>query len=301
MKWLRNLFTSFIFLFSIEARSAACCGGGFSTPALITGDDKALLTTTYSYSRIDTDVYASGIWQKRAGQDISQTYKIEGAHIFQDRFQAGLSLPVQTRERSGDLGGTSTGLSDLSLQLGYEILPDWDYHPWRPKGVSFISLTVPTGKSVYESEDPLGLDSRGHGFWALGLGSTFIKSWVHWDANMTFEVHRAFEKSVNTSQLNGKVKPGTGGSFALGSGYNLQDFRLGAALGWSYEDPVQVENDLSQASPQRYATGTLLASYLFRDNWASTMSYADQTWFGSPTNTSLSKSISISIQKRWAR
>lgn len=300
MKSLRSLFTSFIFLSSAKVFAAACCGGGFSTPALITGDDKALITTTYSNSRIDTDVRSSGIWQKRTGDDISQIYKIEGARIYNDLYQFGFSIPVQTRKRSGSLGETSTGLSDVALQVGYEFLPDWDYNPWRPKGVGFLTLTLPTGKSVYESDDALGLDSRGRGFWALGIGAAFVKSWGHWDANSSVEVHRSLEKSVRTSQLNGKVKPGTGGSIALGSGYNIKNFRIGSAIVWNYEDPIQVENS-SEASPQRYATGSLLASYLLPDNWAGTFSYADQTILGDPTNTSLSKTFSVSIQKRWAR
>lgn len=301
MKSLTKLFISLILFFaSLKVSAAACCGGGFATPALITGDDKAQLTTTYSNSRIDTDVYSNGIWQKRSGDDISQVYKIEGAHIFKDLYQFGFSLPVQTRERSGNLGGTSTGLGDVALQAGYEFLPDWDYSAWRPKGVGFLTLTLPTGKSVYESEDALGLDSRGRGFLALGIGSTFVKTFSKWDANSTLEIHRSFEKTVHNSQVDGKVKPGTGGSLAVGSGYSIKDLRLGASVAWNYEDAIQVENS-SGASAQRFATGSLLASYVFQDNWAGTFSYADQTLFGSPSNTTLSKTFSISIQKRWAR
>lgn len=301
MKLRRKLFISFIFTFSTKVFAAACCGGGFATPALITGDDKAQLTTTYSNSRVDTDVYSSGVWQKRSGDDISQTYKIEAARIYDDLFQFGFSLPVQTRTRSGSLGGTSTGLGDVALQAGYEFLPDWDYNPWRPKGVGFLTLTLPTGKSVYESEDALGLDSRGRGFWALGVGAAFVKTLRNWDINSTLEVHRSFEKMVHSSQLNGKVKPGAGGSFVIGSGYSIQDFRLGAALAWNYEDPIQVEGNADEGSAQRFAIGSLLASYVYQNGWASTISYADQTLFGSPTNTSLSKTFSLSIQKRWAR
>lgn len=301
MKSLTKLFISSILsLASLQVSAAACCGGGFATPALITGDDKAQVTTTYSNSRIDTDVYSSGIWQKRSGDDISQTYKIEAAHIFNDLYQFGFSVPMLTRERSGNLGGTSTGLGDVTLQAGYEFLSDWDYSSWRPKGVSFLTLTLPTGKSVYESEDALGLDSRGRGFWALGVGSTFVKNFGKWDANTTLEVHRSFEKTAHTSQVDGKIKPGTGGSLSIGSGYNIKDVRLGASATWNYEDAIQIENS-SGESAQRFATGSLLASYVFQDNWAGTLSFADQTLLGSPSNTTLSKTFSVSIQKRWAR
>ncbi len=301
MKSLIKLFINlFLVLTTSKAMAAACCGGGFAAPALITGDDRAQITATYSNSRIDTDVYSSGIWQKRSGDDLSQTYKIEAAQIYHDVFQFGFSLPLQTRERSGALGGTQTGLGDIALQSGYEFLPEWDYSFWRPKGVSFLTLTLPTGKSVYESEDALGLDSRGRGFLAIGIGAAFVKAFSKWDANSTIEVHRAFEKTVHTSQIDGKIKPGTGGSLAIGSGYNIQNLRLGASATWNYEDAIQVENS-SGASAQRFATASLLASYVFQDSWAGTLSYADQTLLGSPTNTSLSKTLSISVQKRWSR
>lgn len=166
IKLLKLLHISFLILLLPKAvMSAACCGGGFAIPSLITGDDKAQLTTSYSYSKIHTDVFSNGIWQRRNSTDASTVYKIEGAHIFADRYQAGFSLPIQTRNLDGAQGGSSTGLGDVSGQLGYEYLPDWNYSPWRPRGIGFISLTLPTGKSIYESTT--GLDSRGRGFFCF--------------------------------------------------------------------------------------------------------------------------------------
>lgn len=297
-----NIATAVSFLFfSRLALAAACCGGGFAMPSVITGDDKAQLTTSYSYSKIDTDVFSNGVWQKRTADDSTQIYKIEAAHIFADRFQYGLSLPLQTRKKEGSIGGQSTGLGDISGQLGYEFLPDWNYNPWRPKGIGFIALTLPTGKSIYESEDN-GLDSRGRGFYSIGIGTTLTKTWTRWDMNALLEVHHAFNKSVNNSQFQGTVAPGNGSNLSIGTGYNIQDFRLGGTIAWIYEDPINVHGNIpSNGSEQRYSTGTLSTSYLFADSWAGTFSYSDQTLFGDPTNTSLTKSIQLSLQKRWSR
>ncbi len=289
-----------IFIFPTLVKAAACCGGAFAVPSLITGDEAGTLTTSFSYSKVDTDVFADGVWQKRPGDDISQIFKIEGAHIFQDRFQAGVSIPFQIRNLSGAQGGQSSGLGDVSGQLGYEYLPDWDYNPWRPHGVGFLSLNLPTGRSVYESND--GLDSRGRGFWSLGLGTTLTKTWTRWDANSTLEIHRSFEKQVQNSQLEGTIHPGWGGSWAFGTGYNFKDWRCGGSLTWSQEDPISVTgNRSSSGSLQRFTTGTLAVSYVADLEWAGTLNYSDQTLFGDPVNTSLSKSVSILIQRRWAR
>lgn len=284
------------------ATAASCCGGGISTPSLITGDDKAQISTTLTHSKVDTDVFSNGVWQKRTSDDLTDTLKIEGAHIFNDRFQAGFSVPVQSRTKAGDQGGKSSGFGDLSAQMGYEYLPDWDYNPWRPHGVGFLSLVVPTGKSIYEAQESGGLDSHGRGFYSLGIGTALTKTWSKLDGNFTFEVHRSFEKTVHDSQLDGTIKPGYGHSISIGSGYNLKNLRIGGTLAWSEEDPIDVQGSNSSAgSKQRYATGTLATSYLFEDNWSGSILYTDQTIFGNPSNSSLSKSIAVTLQKRWLR
>ncbi|MGZ6487284.1 MAG: hypothetical protein ACXWQQ_12150 [Pseudobdellovibrio sp.] len=193
---IKLLFSNLFFLFSAQAFAASCCGGGFAVPSIITGDDKAQLTTSMSYSKIDTDVLANGEWYKRASNDTTQLYKMEFSHVFGDRFQVGATLPVQVHERDGAAGGTSSGLADVSAQLGYEFLPDWNYNPIRPKGVGFLAITLPTGKSIYESAD--GLDSRGRGFLSIGAGAVFTKNWMTWDANSSVEIHHSFSKLSTT-------------------------------------------------------------------------------------------------------
>jgi hypothetical protein len=299
--FIKSLF-SFLIFFPTLARSAACCGGGFSSAAVITNDDLAFLSSSVSYTKIDTDVFANGVWQKRSGDDASKILKLDYAHILGDRYQCGLSVPLQTRTKSGIQGGESTGLGDIATQLGYEYLPDWDYNPWRPHGVGFISLTLPTGLSIYDTENESALDVRGRGFWTLSLGTSLNKSWQNWDASSSFEVHQSLNRSARTNQMSGTVKPEMGASFSVGSGYNFKDFRIGQAILWNYEGAIDVDGSQpSQGSVQRNATSTTSFSYVFKDNFVGSLNYSDQTLFGSPTNTSLTKSIAFSLQKKWAR
>ncbi|MGZ3725334.1 MAG: serine protease spb1, partial [Pseudobdellovibrio sp.] len=98
------------------------------------------------------------------------------------------------------------------------------------------------------------------------------------------------------------IEPGNGGSFSLGCGYNMGDTRVGSSLAWNYEDPINVSGSTpSTGSDQRFATGSFLVSQMFDNLWAATLSYSDQTLFGDPSNATLSKTISLSLQKRWAR
>lgn len=289
----------FSLLFLQQAHGAACCGGGFATPSIIAGDDKAMMTSSFSYSQLHADVYTNGLWKKREELENSETLRIDGAHIFNDRWQAGFSVPVIRRSRSNE---SSSGFGDASALLGYEYLPDWDYHPYRPKGIGFLQLVLPTGKSVYESNTAYGLDSRGRGFWALGAGTLLTKTFRKWDAFVNLEMHRSFNKTINENSIQGTLKPGWGGNSGFGIGYNTTQFRFGGNLTWSYEDAVAVEGTVdSEGALQRFTTAGLTASFLASDEWASTLSYSDQTLFGNPSNTSLSKTVMLMLQRRWLR
>lgn len=300
---MRKLFRKLLFssiLLSQQAIAAPCCGAGFTVPSIITSEDKAQLALSFNHAKIHADVSPDGEWRERKSSDVSRTFKIEGAHVFADRFQAGLSVPYILRERDGDAGGEAQGLGDLAGQVGYEFLPEWDYNPYRPKGISYLSIIAPTGRSLYESSD--GLDARGRGFWGLGSGIVLTKAWGPWDANALVEWHYFFPKNVNNQTYDGEVRPGHGGSFAMGGGYNWEKLRIGALINWQYEAPTDVKgSNSSEGAVKRLATGSMLISYLLPNNQSLILSYADQTIFGSPTNSSLSKSLTVFYQKRWAR
>lgn len=288
--------------FGPSAFGAPCCGSGFTIPSIITGEDKAQLSASYNRARVYADVFTNGNWRRRQEKDVTEIYKLEGAHVFKDRFQAGVSLPYQRRTRDGAQADSSAGLGDTSFQLGYEYLPDWDYNPWRPKGIAYLSLIAPTGRSIYESKDGSGIDARGRGFWGVGAGNVFVKTWGDWDANSNVEVHYSFPKHVSNDTTEGTIRPSYGGSAALGAGRNYESLRLGALINWVYEAPTDVTGTTpSQGTLKRYATGSVLLSYLVTAQQSVVLSYSDQTLFGSPLNTSLSKSFTLFFQQRWER
>lgn len=281
-----------------EAFASACCGGGFALPSLIAGDEKAQLTASYAYSEVRSEVGADSLWRRRAARETGETWKLEAAHILGDRTQAGLSVPVLKRSRSG---ASETGLGDLSATFGYEALTDWDYHPWRPKGLAYLQLTAPTGRSVREASAPYQLDSRGRGLWAVGVGGLFTKLKGRWDFFANLSGHRSFAKELE-GEVSGRLEPGYGSDLGLGTGFSFSGMRLGASLTWSYEDPVVVQGAAgSRGSVQRFTTAALSASYLFSPVWAATLSYTDQTLFGRPLSASLARGAAFLVQRRWQR
>lgn len=278
---------------------AACCGGGFAVPAIIAGDNEAQLNLSYAATEVVVDnVDAKGIWRKWDDHTQVRTLHIEGAHLISDRWQTGFSLPISQRSR---INQDYSGLADISASVGYEYLPDWDYNPIRPKGIGFLQLTIPTGKSRAESRVG-GLDILGNGFWAIGLGTLLTKAIGRYDAFGSLEIHKSFSKSVAKNEFEGTLEPGWGGNIGFGAGYNLKSLRIGGNVTWTYEDPIKVVGTTSSpGSLERYATFTISASYLLNDDWAGTLSYSDQTLVGNPVNTSLGKTLAVNIQRRWSR
>jgi hypothetical protein len=282
------------------ARAAACCGGGIPVPALVLGDEKANVSSTLTYSTVGTDVSASGIWQHRQITEHSQTLRFDTAHVIADRFQIGASLPVVRRVRSED---SRTGLGDVALNGGYEFLPEWDYSPWKPHGLSYLQLTLPTGRSIYEATDVNQLDNTGRGFWALGTGVAFTKVRGPWDGVFLFDVHRSFAKEAKGTVAGDlQLTPGWGGSLTIGAGRSFKDIRAGASLAWIYEDGTEVSGGgLPNGALSRYASAALSLIYAPSRDWSASMSYSDQTLFGTPTNTPLARAISVSYQHRFPR
>jgi hypothetical protein len=282
------------------AQASACCGGNFSGPALITGDDQNQFSPSLTYSRIDTDVESSGLWRKRSEPETVKSLSLQASHVFWDRWQAGLGIPVLQRSRGVF---TESGIGDVSANLGYEYWNDWDYHPIRPKGIGYLQLIAPSGKSIDESDSRYQLDVQGRGFWALGIGTVLTKTFTRWDAFSSFDLHRSFEKNASTAQGPTRLKPGWGGSASLGAGFHFENFRLGSSLSWNYEDPVDTESATfsSEGSPQRFVTAAASLTWILENEWSFTAQYADQGLIGSPVNTTLSQSVSLQLQKRWLR
>lgn len=286
-------------LFAPQAFAAACCGGSISMPAMISGDDRMQIGLSRADTFITDDVDTSGTWNARREPEKLSTWTLDAAHIFNDRWQVGASVPLVRRERAGR---SSSGLGDLTANLGYEYLPDWDYNPLRPKGLAFLQLIAPTGNTAFESQDPLQLDARGRGFWALGAGTLLTKAWGPWDALASIAIHRSFKKKYSTPQSSGVLNPGWGGAVGVGGGYSYRSFRVGPSLTWNYEDPIDVTGPTpSKGGAQRFATAALNVTYSPVDEWGVTASAQDQRVFGRPSNTSLGRAVYLQVQYRLAR
>jgi hypothetical protein len=283
-----------------KSEAAACCGGGFNGVSLMTGDDRAQVRASVSSTEIVVDhVDTSGFWRTWEAQQSVQSLQLSGSWLLSDRWQTGFTTQLMQRSY---LDQTYSGLGDLTIMGGYEAVPDWDYNVYRPRVFIYGQMVLPTGRSRFESQVG-GLDSRGNGLWAAGAGVVAFKAWGKWDAVAQCAAVRSFSRELKSGgPLRGRLEPGWGGSAGFGGGYNRGDWRFGGLLTWTYEDPIGIRGPTNiSGSLERYATATLALTHRSQEDWTATLSYADQTWFGSPLNTSLGKTLTLVAERRWPR
>lgn len=293
------------------AQGAACCAGSSAAPALISGDDWVQLSATVSRSQVIGDAPAQGlpVFRSQGNAEITQIYRLDGAWMFADRWQTGASIPLihHSNERAR---ASSTGLGDLRFNLGYEILPEWEYSTWKPKGILFLQATFPTGQSVYDTGSISATDAVGSGFYTFSLGSLWIKRWSSWDAFALPELHYGLPRTFQAADTERtRVSPGFGASLALGGGWSPGGgaFRLGLRIQpvFNQAKSIQISGDGADAatrtSRQLAWESGLDATYVWSDQLSLGASYVDQTLLGPAINSTLSRSFALSLQRRWPR
>jgi hypothetical protein len=315
MRFASPLFTTLMTLTALTSiagsqyvHAAACCGAGSAAPTIISGDDAFQFSTSVSFADVIGDARANGVSVFRATGDdeTTQTIRLDGALLISDRWQLGASAPIIRRSRSRlQSSDSATGLGDLTFNTAYEVLPEWGYSVWKPRGFLFGQVTIPTGGSIYDlavaTDDPWGLDSRGRGFFNIGMGALFTKTWGSWDAFTLMEAHRSFQRTFHGVQVN----PGFGGSVAIAGGYSptFLPLRVGLALSPAYEGAYTVtENGQSSTSSHQLVWNTSLQlGWLIHSSATLSAIYTDQTLTGPATNVSLSRTLAVTFQKRWER
>lgn len=288
--------------------AASCCGGGANFPVLITGDFKSQVNSSLSYSSVigDVDKGGTSTFRHADNNETTQTVKVDGSYLLSDYWQTGISIPIVKREkRVYGSHSESSGLGDVSAQLSFEFLPELRYSTWKPRGFTFLNLTLPTAPSIYDFNDPLGADARGRGFYTIDLGVSFLKTRGAWDFTGSFSIFQPLNKRFSSrTGESGMIYSTPGVSVLLGAGYTprvTSPWRFGLSLSPRYEGRKVIETSTSSASEAQmvWDTGSSV-SYLYEKELAFSAQYLDQTLLGPAQNTTLSRTISVNVQKRFS-
>lgn len=287
--------------------SAPCCGGTANVPSLISGDDQSQFTATLSSGNVVAEAPVGGgiKYRKNTDDENSQTLRLDGAMLLSDRLQAGLTLPVVRRSRErGSSYAESSGLGDIALSVGYEILPEWSFSSWQPRGLIFVSGTLPTGGSLYDAKELYKIDSRGRGLWSVSAGALFTKVVGNWDLSTLIEAHHGFNREIKNDLGVLKLNPGWGGSGLLSMGFSPGggNLRFGLSVAPSFEEPIATEGIVSGTGEAvSLWTASTQLSYLLSTTTSMSFIYSDQTLIRASENSALNRSVAFLVQKRWER
>ena len=302
------MFLILLSLLSVQARAAPCCAGGSAVPALITGDEAELYQVGMSYGTVigDAPGYGAGIPVFRDALSMAETrgiLTINHARLLDgDRLQAGVSIPIQFNQLSqGTRAEESVHLGDVSMVLGYETIPEWEYSRFKPRVFSFLQATLPTGRSIYESTSLYASDVSGLGQVQVSVGSVALKKWSFWDVNLLARGGVAFGRNFGDETALGNSFVGSG---SVGTGFSPSErLRFGGALSLDYQSPVEILNTTgySVTSERLVWNANLNFMVMIGADDSLTLGYQDQTWFGPAYNTSLSRSGYLSFVHRVER
>lgn len=301
----------FALLYNSFSHAAACCGGGSSSSKIITNDDQFQLSSSYSYSEIVVaDVSPDGFWSLSNSNQKIQRLEFSFSAVFWDRYQSGIVIPVIKKSY---LDYSYSGIGDAKTFIAYELITDWDYNPYKPKIILALNASFPFSKSPFESQNG-GLDTFDTGFTSYGLSTHFIKHWNRLSAMLMYEAHNYLGKKINTDSFYGVIKPNQGTSFGFNFSYQIDKknelnflnipFSAGFGLSNVFEsaynfDDHNSKNNLNSSSQEikkneAYTQFILSFSVDGNNNDSFSLNYLDQTLFGNPINTSLSRGLSIS-------
>jgi len=291
------------------AFSAPCCSRNSAVPILISGDDEAQVNFGSSIAGVVGQVFDDGvpIFGSSLTSEYVRAMRLEGALLVSDRLQLGVGVPLVHYSYTV-IGETeaSTRMGDIRLSLGYEFMPLWSYSRWKPQGFLFSVVTLPTGRSRYESQTLLSTDVTGNGFFSTSFGALLLKRWTLWDVFFVPEVHYGFPRIFQTTGNSIIVQPGFGGSLGFGVGFSPGggSFRLGVRLHPRLDQarfvPTMELDVREQGWVSNCDTGFDVA-YMLGSHDTLSVFYTDQTLLGEARNTVLNRMAGVNYQHRWER
>jgi hypothetical protein len=312
---IRNLVSCFVFfvlsssLIVGKASASACCARSAATPFLIVGDDQAQLNFGISAGGVVARTGEDGVPVFGSPQysDRTQLFRLDAATLLSDRLQMGISFPWVSRTVNvGSLVGSTGGIGDIRLSLGYEVLPAWTYSKWKPQGYLFSVLSFPTGISKFEYQNPTASDVTGNGFYSASMGSLLLRRWVEWDLFFVPEVHYSLPRTFSRQNHAFEVVPGWGGSVGAGAGFSPGggEFRFGVRVQPRLDQANRVpafDRSASSISWIGSCDTGIDFSYLLGSRTTLMLSYTDQTLLDPAINSNLSRTLGFNLQHRWER
>jgi hypothetical protein len=288
-----------IFLFIIlSARSYAssCCGGGGSSSMIITADNKMEMSLGYSFRKDIGLTNSQGYSSLNSEQirDESQNVDLGIHYQLLDYWQLASRVSLKSKDiKKSGKSESETGLSDIDIQASYEYLPEFNYSLWKPRGFLYSKLSIPTSKSLYDSQTPLFTDVRGAGLYSFSVGHFHQKKWGEWTVKLSTEVSHFFGKKYSNLKLEDyhKLLVPMGVSYAPEN----SDFSFGVNDTFTYQTPKKTTGTISSTSQKEYFWELgFFVNYMQNREAIWSLSYSDSSLVGKSINSPLYRTVSLS-------
>jgi hypothetical protein len=191
--------------------------------------------------------------------------------------------------RKSGLDESEIGLGDVDLQGTYEYLPEYTFSNYKPRGFVYSKISIPTSKSLYNSESSIFTDVRGTGLYSLSLGNFFLKRLDNITLKFTTEWTHYFGKTYSQFKLHDYEKF----VFPLGIAYSPPEsnFTLGLTDTFSYQTGKTLTGNINSKSTQEYFWElSTFVNYSPNRNEIWSLSYSDSTLQGNNINSPLYRS-----------
>lgn len=286
---------SFILLLKGNVYAASCCGGGSSSSLILVGDNIQEYSLSFSYRNDlgQTDNVGWSLFHNDSVIDRQNALNFQLQRQITDRYQlAAKSGVVEKNIKKQNRHEKTTGLSDIEMQLTYEILPEYTYSPWKPRGFLYTKISKPMSRSLYDSSSSIYSDVRGSGLYTAGLGTFFIKNISSFTLKTTIEWQHFFGKDFGNSSLSDYDKF----MLPLGVSYALTSLpvAVGAGASWSYQTSKKLQGARASTSDQEYFWDINgFVNWVITREHAVGLSYSDSTLVGKNVNSPLYRSLSL--------
>lgn len=297
---MRIFFTlSFILLLTSNLYAASCCGGGSSSSLILVGDNVQEYSLGFSYRNDlgQTDSMGWSTFHNDSVIDRQNAFNFQLQRQIADRFQLAFkSGVVEKNIQKQNRHEKTTGLSDIDLQATYEMLPEYTYSLWKPRGFLYSKISKPMSRSLYDSRSSIYSDVRGSGLYTAELGTFFIKTISSFTLKTTIEWQHFFGKDFGNSSLSDydKFMLPLGLSYALAS----LPMAVGAGATWSYQTPKKFQGVVSGTSAKEYFWEiNSFVNWVITREHAVGLSYSDSTLVGKNINSPLYRSMGLTYTK----
>lgn len=301
---MKFLLSSFFFLYSFHSFAGSCCGGGAGVTQLMLGTTKAVFRASYANQTVLADSNAGSVINARNNSQLESIKTISTSMNYRTSYlsQIGFAIPIIEKTRNiNNEWESEQGAGDISLNVAYELIPEFNRNQLINQFFVFTQLTLPTAPSLFTTKRIDLLDTRGQGHFLYSVGGLARKSYGFHDLTFqtvfTYRAPQTFKGGILTEQET-KTTSSLDNILSLAHSYSFNStFSTNAVISRSYIDNKANSVFIGKSQSSLVYQSSIGVIYS-TDNYDFSFTYQDDFLVGPSYNHILGKSLSVGLIKR---